>query len=750
MKSIKSLGGRLLLVASSLLFIAAADSPADAPADSSAPPATVVKPATGNLPPEFKPSPALQPIVTLAQSGVSETILMAYINNQGLRVALTPEEIVFLRDLGLSDEVITTLMLKPEGTPTVLASAQAPAPAPVVSNLPLATNAVAVGAGPPAPVGVDMTKVEQPAQPVTTNQFVDALAPYGSWVNISGYGLAWQPTVVVINSSWRPYADCGRWVWSNHGWYWDSDYSWGWAPFHYGRWYCHPTLSWVWFPDTHWGPSWVSWRYSPSYCGWAPLPPTACYRPGIGFSYYNRSVGVSFEFGLGSSSYCFVPTRNFCHPRPRDHVVPHDRNVALYHSTTVVNNYVTEQNNVIINRGIGRDAIANVAPSRIPEVEIRNARGPRGPEATPGRIQRTSSGRSIVYRPEAPVTTPAAAGNETPAPVVRSGSSRNLFSSDNSSRTPGSRSLITRPAEAPTTITAPTSLPSTAPSTPAAPTLGNINPPAANNPDSRPGRGPQRNQIALPNGSTRTPVITENSPPIVRPTEAPVIRSETAGNLRPLTPRPQTTTRTFTAPSATPPAAITTSPTLITRANPPSVTPTPTPAPAVINPPAPVSTPAPVTTPSTVPALPQRYGTPTTAPTVNLTSAQRDALQQFYAQRNVTPPPNPQKQANVELYNRLRQSMPNQPAPQSVPTDVKPSVINSVPVGVKPSVTSGAPVGVAPSVKTTAPVGVPPSVNAGAPTGVRPSISGTPNYNFNGRPSTGPTYNNRGGPQNRP
>ena len=30
---------------------------------------------------------------------------------------------------------------------------------------------------------------------------------------------------------------------------------------------------WCWAPDTVWGPSWVTWRYSGDYCGWAPLPP---------------------------------------------------------------------------------------------------------------------------------------------------------------------------------------------------------------------------------------------------------------------------------------------------------------------------------------------------------------------------------------------------------------------------------------------------------------------------------------------
>jgi hypothetical protein len=154
----------------------------------------------------------------------------------------------------------------------------------------------------------------------------------------------------------------------------------------------------------------------------------------------------------------------------------------------------------------------------------------------------------------------------------------------------------------------------------------------------------------------------------------------------------------------------------------------PTPVPAVVNRPAPVTP-----TPGSVPALPQRYGTPA----VNLTSVQRNPPPSAY-------PQNSRAQANVELYNRMRQSMPGQPAPSQVPTGVKPSVVNSVPVGVKPSVTSGAPVGVPPSITTGAPVGVRPSVTSGMPYGARPSIVPPSTGYTSGRP-TGPV-NSRSGP----
>ena len=110
------------------------------------------------------------------------------------------------------------------------------------------------------------------------NYFYDTLAPYGTWVQVDGYGRCWQPLVVVSEPGWQPYCDRGHWVYTDAGWYWMSDYSWGWAPFHYGRWFHHERFGWVWTPDTVWGPSWVTWRYSDDYCGWAPLPPFTAYR----------------------------------------------------------------------------------------------------------------------------------------------------------------------------------------------------------------------------------------------------------------------------------------------------------------------------------------------------------------------------------------------------------------------------------------------------------------------------------------
>ena len=158
--------------------------------------------------------------------------------------------------------------------------------------------------------------------PDDTAYFYDTLAPYGSWINLAGYGLCWQPIVYVRNHDWRPYNDRGRWLYTDCGWYWQSDYSWGWAAFHYGRWFRDANAGWVWLPNRVWGPAWVSWRNSAEYAGWAPLPPSANFVPGVGFRFQNHAVNASFEFGLRRGLYTFVPDgtpgRLFARPLSHD------------------------------------------------------------------------------------------------------------------------------------------------------------------------------------------------------------------------------------------------------------------------------------------------------------------------------------------------------------------------------------------------------------------------------------------------
>ena len=96
--------------------------------------------------------------------------------------------------------------------------------------------------------------------PRAYEQFHDTLAPYGMWVDDPAYGQVWVPSPSVVGDDFSPYATNGDWTDSEYGWTWVSGWTWGWAPFHYGRWTTIANRGWAWVPGTIWGPSWVSWR----------------------------------------------------------------------------------------------------------------------------------------------------------------------------------------------------------------------------------------------------------------------------------------------------------------------------------------------------------------------------------------------------------------------------------------------------------------------------------------------------------
>ena len=360
-------------------------------------------------------------LAKMAKSGVNDDVLLAYIDASNVAYDLTVDEILYFNDLGVSPKVVSSIVkhgkeLREAG---LNAAPQRPldpppSPTPAIAAPPQQQDA------PQNPVigGPDFGDVEnqgpQPIQAAPTTEiyseapvapapgdanistFYDALTPYGNWVNVEGE-YVWQPNAVSVDPNWRPYVHRGHWVATDAGWAWQSDYSWGWAPFHYGRWARHDRYGWIWHPDTVWGPAWVSWRNNDIHAGWAPLPPAAKFEAGVGFHFGGRHTGLDVSFGLVERDYTFVPVEHFCEPTVITYTVPRERVTVVYEQTTIVQNTYVVEHDRVINRGIDIELVARASHREIKPVAVVDVNIQVG-----GAIRGTAvTGSSFaVYRPQ--------------------------------------------------------------------------------------------------------------------------------------------------------------------------------------------------------------------------------------------------------------------------------------------------------------------------------------------------------------
>ncbi|MCX6836213.1 MAG: hypothetical protein NTX35_00175 [Verrucomicrobia bacterium] len=170
----------------------------------------------------------------------------------------------------------------------------------------------------------------QVSAPRDHSLFYEQLAPYGRWMDVSGYGYCWRPTLTMAR--WKPYVD-GCWVWSSMGWTWQSNEPFGWATYHYGRWVNLSRHGWVWVPGSEWAPAWVSWRQSRDHVGWAPLPPD---RGSISGVYRDCDT----QYNLGPSSYTFITTNHFVQPSYTTYCAPATQNTTIFQSSVNVTQIV--------------------------------------------------------------------------------------------------------------------------------------------------------------------------------------------------------------------------------------------------------------------------------------------------------------------------------------------------------------------------------------------------------------------------
>jgi len=111
---------------------------------------------------------------------------------------------------------------------------------------------------------------------------------YGSFSNIPGYGMMWQPFFTGVG--WDPFMD-GAWsFYPGYGYMFASAYPWGWMPYRYGNWMFLQGNGWMWQPG-----GWNSWATIPRYTATNLTHVTPLVAPASG-------AGRTILFGRAGSS----------------------------------------------------------------------------------------------------------------------------------------------------------------------------------------------------------------------------------------------------------------------------------------------------------------------------------------------------------------------------------------------------------------------------------------------------------------
>ena len=358
---------------------------------------------------------AVNEVLKLQKAGLSEEVIVSFIRSQSVNYALTADDMVFLKDLGLTSAELGAMLEVSSGANAAAATVPPVGPSP--AGVP-AVPATDPGQPPTGmPEAGPATVIASPAESPQSAYFYQELSPYGKWILGEDNEWYWQPNTVVGNVEWRPYWDNGHWIYTDAGWYWGSDYPWGWVAFHYGRWHLHPHHGWIWYPGREWGPAWVTWRSGGDYCGWAPLPPHSYFDGPSGHYFYRgHAVELNFDFGLSFGHFNFCYTRQLGdRSRTRFHDEREVRNI--YSHTTIINNYTVirtggDHESRIVNHGIEPSRIVERGGRPIERVQIQDRQAPdhgRNPESVDLRAKTLT-----VYRPKIAEERPGTRGTTTP------------------------------------------------------------------------------------------------------------------------------------------------------------------------------------------------------------------------------------------------------------------------------------------------------------------------------------------------
>jgi len=213
-----------------------------------------------------------------------------------------------------------------------------------------------------------------PVEPsISYNDFYGALSPYGRWIDYPAYGRVW----ICNEAGFRPYYSGGHWAYTSYGWTWVSTYNWGWAPFHYGRWFFDPMYGWLWMPGNEWAPAWVSWRQGGDVYGWAPL------HPGI-------NITEGYSYNAPPEEWVFVPHQHITSITINNYYINKTQNVTYISNTTVINNTNVYRNTRYVS-GPQKNEVERMTGRPVDEWKFREMNNPGA--------GKTNKGELAVYRP---------------------------------------------------------------------------------------------------------------------------------------------------------------------------------------------------------------------------------------------------------------------------------------------------------------------------------------------------------------
>jgi hypothetical protein len=385
---------------------------------------------------------------------------------------------------------------------------------------------------------------------VSIEAFDSALSPYGEWIFIGRVGRVWRPYQTAVGFDFRPYLTGGHWVYTDFGWTFESDYDWGWAPFHYGRWLLDNYYGWVWTPDTVWGPAWVDWRFGGGYVGWAPLAP----------------VGFSIAWGAYQPTWCFVPVTHFVVHDVYRHALSAERFHWAYSITSPIREPIHHagvqwnagpppgQVSYAIGRPIQPMSIAPPAPGHVQAVRVGAPSGTSAAVVSPSPARALPPSGSAFHAPAPAVGAPSGlssrAAPSSAAPVAAPPSGA-VSGNPRAAHSPGEA----RWGPAPRTDAAPWSggprvvQPEPAPATPATPS-GSARP----LPSTQDGHWGRSGTDATPHfGGSAAPSTQPARPPPPQQQPAPAASHPGGSASRQFSPPPQTYSSQYVRPS--PPVA---------------------------------------------------------------------------------------------------------------------------------------------------------------------------------------------------